>query len=114
MFQLVEKISVLCSFLLLFILLYVMLLLNCKGRFFGGVYRCALLCVHSSFVIISGCFALIVLLLSHYCCVALPHNAMGLAAVCDCGISLSYSLPTFGETAQQTGNQYLIACRPMY
>ena len=72
-------------------LLYVMLLLNCKGRFFfgggGGVYRCALLCVHSSFVIISGCFALIVLLLSHYCCVALPHIAMGLAAVCDCGTS---------------------------
>ena len=58
-----------------------------QRQIFGGVYRCALLCVHSSFVIISGCFALIVLLLSHYCCVALPHNAMGLAAVCDCGIS---------------------------
>ena len=67
-------------------LLYVMLLLNCKGRFFF-FYRCALLCVHSSFVIISGCFALFVLLVSHYCCVALPHNVMGLAAVCDCGIS---------------------------
>ena len=26
------------------------------------------------------------------CCVALPHNATGLSAVCDCGISLSYSL----------------------
>ena len=24
--------------------------------------------------------------------VALPHDAMGLTAVCDCGISLSYSL----------------------
>ena len=68
-------------------LLYVMLLLNCKGRFFGFFYRCVLLCVHSSFVIISGCFALFVLLVSQYCCVALPHNAMGLAAVCDCGIS---------------------------
>ena len=66
-------------------LLYVMLLLNCKGRFWF-FYRCALLCVHSNFVIISGCFALFVLLVSH-CCVVLPHNAMGLAAVCDCGIS---------------------------
>ena len=65
-------------------LLYVMLLLNCKGRFF---YLCALLCVHSSFEISSGCFALFVLLVSHYCCVALPHIAMGLAAACDCGIS---------------------------
>ena len=30
------------------------------------------------------------------CCVALPHNARGLAAVCDCGISGSYSLTIFG------------------
>ena len=27
-----------------------------------------------------------------HCCVALPHGAMGLSAVCDCGISWSYSL----------------------
>ena len=26
------------------------------------------------------------------CCVALPRGAMGLSAVCDCGISYSYSL----------------------
>ena len=54
---------------------------------------CALLCVHSSFAIISmgkraaGCFALFVFLVSRDCCVALPHDAMGLSAVCDCGIS---------------------------
>ena len=29
---------------------------------------------------------------SHDCCVALPHGATGLSAVCDCGISCSYSL----------------------
>ena len=28
--------------------------------------------------------------------VALPHSAMGLSAVCDCGISLSYSLTILG------------------
>ena len=37
-------------------------------------------------------FALLVFLLSCDCCVALPHDAMGLSAVCDCGISRSYSL----------------------
>ena len=29
------------------------------------------------------------------CCVALPRDDMGLSAVCDCGISLSYSLTIF-------------------
>ena len=29
------------------------------------------------------------------CCVALPHGAMGLSKVCDCVISLSYSLTFF-------------------
>ena len=33
-----------------------------------------------------GCFALFVFLVSRDCCVALPHHAMGLSAVCDCGI----------------------------
>ena len=32
-------------------------------------------------------FALFVLLLSHDCFVAVPHDATGLSAVCDCGIS---------------------------
>ena len=31
---------------------------------------------------------------------ALPHDAMGLSAVCDCGISLPYSLTIF------LGSQY--------
>ena len=35
----------------------------------------------------AGCFALFVFLVSHVCCVALPRDAMGLSAVCDCGIS---------------------------
>ena len=32
-------------------------------------------------------FALLVFLVSCDCCVALPHDATGLSAVCDCGIS---------------------------
>ena len=35
----------------------------------------------------AGCFALFVFLMSHDCCVALPHDAMGLSEICDCGIS---------------------------
>ena len=35
----------------------------------------------------AGCFALFVFLMSRDCCVALPHDATGLPAVCDCGIS---------------------------
>ena len=52
-----------------------------------------LLYVYSSFAIIlieeerAGCFALYVFLVSRDCCVALPRGAMGLSAVCDCGIS---------------------------
>ena len=79
-----------------------MLLLNCKGGLLlfllllvvtpiaglcnCSMFYCALHCVHSSFAIISGCFALFVLLGSH-CCVDFPHNAIGLSVVCDCGIS---------------------------
>ena len=56
------------------------------------MFCCALLCVHSSFAIISmgkraSCFALFVFHVSHDYCVALPHDAMGLSAVCDCGNS---------------------------
>ena len=38
---------------------------------------------------IAGCFAMIVLQMycNYKCSVALPHGAMGWAAVCDCGIS---------------------------
>ena len=35
----------------------------------------------------AGYFALFVFLVSRVCCVALPHDATGLSAVCDCGIS---------------------------
>ena len=54
----------------------------------------------NSFAIISrgnraGCFALFVALVSHDCCVALPHDTMGLSAVCDCGSSWAYSLTIF-------------------
>ena len=34
-------------------------------------------------------------MVSRDCCVALPRSAIGLSAVCDCGISLSYSLTIF-------------------
>ena len=34
--------------------------------------------------------------MSHDCCGTLPHAATGLSAVCDCGISCSYS-PTMFE-----------------
>ena len=58
-----------------------------------SMFCCALLCVHSSFAIISmGKRELVALLcLSSWCLVivvtvALPHNAKGLSAVCDCGI----------------------------
>ena len=46
----------------------------------------------------TGCFAFIVLPMYYYCkCfVALPHGGMGWSAVCDCGISCSYSL-NFGR-----------------
>ena len=57
-----------------------------------SMFCCTLLYVHSSFAIIlmgkrAGCFTLSVFLVSRDCCVALPHNDMGLSAVCDCGIS---------------------------
>ena len=35
----------------------------------------------------AGCFAFFVFLTSRDCCVALPRGAMGLSAVCDCGLS---------------------------
>ena len=39
-----------------------------------------------------GCFAWFVFLVSRGGCVALPRGAMGLSAVCECGITWSYSL----------------------
>ena len=58
------------------------------------MYCCAFLCVHFSFALSQLgreswllCFALFVFLVSCDCCVALPHDALGLSAVCDSGIS---------------------------
>ena len=42
-----------------------------------------------------GCVSKFVFLLSRDCCVALPCGTMGLSAVCECGISLQYSLTIF-------------------
>ena len=58
-----------------------------------SMFCCALLYVHSSFCNHldgeerASCFALFVFLVSCDYCVALPRSAMGLSAVCDCGIS---------------------------
>ena len=57
-----------------------------------SMFCCALLCVHSSFVIISMGKRELVALLCLFscvcdCCVALPHDATGLSVVCDCGNS---------------------------
>ena len=58
-----------------------------------SMFCCALLYLHSSFaIILMGkrelvdllCFGFLV---SHDCCVAHPHDATGLSAVCDFGIS---------------------------
>ena len=40
-------------------------------------------------LLVAGCFAIIVLQMYFYCecSVSLPHGAVGLSAVCDCGIS---------------------------
>ena len=56
------------------------------------MFCCTLLYVHSSFaIILMGNRELVALFsLSSWCldcCVALPRGAMGLSAVCDCGIS---------------------------
>ena len=57
----------------------------------SSMFCCALLCVHSSFAIIligkRELVALLVFLVSRHCCVALPHDATGLSALCDCGTS---------------------------
>ena len=43
----------------------------------------------------AGCFALRVFLVFRDCYVALPHDATDLSAVCNCGISGSYSITIF-------------------
>ena len=48
-----------------------------------------LVCNHLDWEEKAGCITLFdnVFLVSNDCCVALPHDAMGLSAICDCGIS---------------------------
>ena len=53
-----------------------------------SLFCCTLLYVHSSFAIILIGKRKLVTLLSLSCwCVTLPRGALGLSAVCDCGIS---------------------------
>ena len=58
-----------------------------------SMFCCAVLCVNSSFAIISigkrklAALFFFVFLVSSDCCVALAHDATGLSAVCDCGVS---------------------------
>ena len=58
-----------------------------------SMFCCTLLYVHSSFCNQldgeerAGRFAWFVFLVSHSRCMAFPRGAMGLSAVCDCGIS---------------------------
>ena len=57
-----------------------------------SMFCCALLCAHSSFsIILMGKRELVALLSlsswSRDCCVTLPRDALGLSAVCNCGIS---------------------------
>ena len=66
-----------------------------------------LLCAHSTFAIIlkrkRKLVALLLFVLQMYCyskySVVLPHGAVSWSAVCDCGISLQYSL--FGVSYKQ-------------
>ena len=44
------------------------------------------------------------------CCVALPHDAMGLPAVCECYISWSYSFTIYNIWEQQTWLYWVCAC----
>ena len=57
-----------------------------------SVLCCALLCVRSGVAVVlvrrgAGCFVWFVFLVSRGSWAALPCGAMGLSAVCDCGIS---------------------------
>ena len=79
-----------------FFFFFLLIVASIVGFCNSSMFCCALLCAHSSFVIIlMGKRELVVLLVSRNCCVALPHNDTGLSAVCDCGISWSYSLAIF-------------------
>ena len=69
-----------------------------EGFWNCSMFRSVLFCVHFKFCNYpdrkekAGCFALFVFLVSRDSFVALPHGATVWPAVCDCGISSSYSL----------------------
>ena len=53
-----------------------------------SMFSCALLfCNHLDEEERAGLFALFVFLVSRDCCAALPHDTLGVSAVCVCGIS---------------------------
>ena len=62
-----------------------------------SMFCCTLVYVNSSFdgEERAGYFAKFVFLMSLDGCVALPRGAVGLPAICNCGISSSYSLTNF-------------------
>ena len=51
-------------------------------------------------------------MVSRDCCVALPRCAIGLSTVCDCGISLSYSLTILVAFVIVQGFRTSIAKKP--
>ena len=69
------------------------------------------LCFVFVFVILSCLFLAAwfnaIIMVSRDCCVALPHNTTGLSAVCDCGISWSYSLTICVITCWKELNSWL-------
>ena len=71
-------------------------LVCCCYHYLLGLYFVFVLLFYNHFAEIekAGCFNFIVILLSCdcLCCMALPHGVVGRFAVCDCGMSLSYSL----------------------
>ena len=88
---------------LLLLIYYLMYFPLFVGVLCLSLFCYALLCVLSSFVIIftrkRELVAFIVLRMACYrkCFVSLPHGAVGWSAVCDCGMSLSYSFLFFAK-----------------
>ena len=84
------------------VILFVFAAIVCGGLVFSvrSMFCFALLCVHSSFAIISlrkrELVALLLLCSECHCryyrSFTLPRGAMGWSVLCDCGISWSYSL----------------------
>ena len=63
-----------------------MVFCNCPMFCFALLYVHSRLCNHLDGEERAGCFALLVVLVSRDCSVAVAHDATGLSAVCNCGI----------------------------